>query len=289
MKINKRVIINLFLLAIMVMGSFSAAYAVRVKSDEDAKIAGKLIDVAVAAGDSYGARIVAVAKALEGTPYAEPADNDSIGTVVANLHGFDKLGFINNVLAIVKASRKVSPTFNDYQNALVEVSRRKGVDIGFPSQLIYVSDWIVDNTYRGNIEEKTEYSTGGGFKTKTLDYVSRHKEEFPALKDSTVLDKVKLMEMGYRSHRIPHLKKQSINNKTTHELLADGDIIVLLANDMDFDLYDIGFVEMKNGMPYLIHLSRETGKVVEDEYPLPRLFKIENQHFYGYRWLRPKE
>ena len=155
--------------------------------------------------------------------------------------------------------------------------------------LIYVSDWIVDNVYRGNLKEMTEYVTGGGFKTKTLDYVSHHPEEYPALKNPEVLEKVKMNEMGYRSHRIPHLKKQSAANKPLHELMQTGDVIVMLSPQPDFDLYDIGVIEMRGGEPYLIHISHENGSVVADPYPLARLFKLDGQHFYGYRWLRPQE
>ena len=148
---------------------------------------------------------------------------------------------------------------------------------------------MVDNIYRGNLKEMTEYVSGGGFKTKTLDYMTRHKDEFPAMTDDAVSDKVRMNEMGYRSHRIPHLKKQSVANKPLHELMDDGDIIMMLSPEPDRDLYDIGFVELKEGEPYLIHISYDNGKVVADPYPLARLFKLESQHFYGYRWLRPQE
>ncbi len=119
--------------------------------------------------------------------------------------------------------------------------------------------------------------------------MTRHPDEYPALKNPAVLDKVRMAEMGYRSHRIPHLKKQSAGNKSLHELMNDGDIIMMLSNDVDFDLYDVGFVELVDGVPHLIHVTHDTGLVTVDPYPLQRLFKLENQHFYGYRWLRPQE
>ncbi len=109
------------------------------------------------------------------------------------------------------------------------------------------------------------------------------------MKNPETYDKVRMMEMGYRSHRIPHMKKQSSSNKPLHELMQDGDVVIMLSNEIDFDIYDIGFVEMKDGEPYLIHISHENGKVVADPYPMSRLFKLEGQHFYGFRWLRPQE
>lgn len=240
-------------------------------------------------GDTYGQRIVTAAKALSGIPYGKASDNDSIGSIVIRLDTLNQREFLNVALAAAKASYATNPGLRDFELALEEVSRKKGTDTGFPSQFIYGADWIVDNVYRGNVKEMTDYVPGSVFKTKTLDYVSRHKDEFPAMNDSLVRDKIRVMEMGYRSHRIPHQKKQTINNKAIKELIRDGDIIMMLAPEDDFDIYDIGIVAMKDNEPYLIHISREKGMVVEDEYPISRLFKIEGQFFYGYRWLRPTE
>ncbi len=264
-------------------------YAFRIHCEEDTVKISNLLRLTAENGGSLGERCVFVAHQLIDTPLAKAPDNDMDGTVVLDMHGFDRMGFVNNVIALAQASMKKLPTVKEFSLALEGVSRRKGIDEGFSSKLMYGADWIVDNVYRGNIKEMTEYLTGGGFKTKTLDYVTRHKDEFPALKDSVVYDKVKMAEMGYRSHRIPHLKKQSAGNKPLHELMQNGDIIMMLSPEIDYDIYDIGLIEMKDGVPYMIHISYETDKVVEDPYPLSRLFKIEGQHFYGYRWLRPEE
>lgn len=251
--------------------------------------AAELMQKTAAGGGSFGERCLAAAKELAGTPYGANGDNDEEGTIMVNLHEFDRMGFANNVMAIAYGSMKTAPRGEEYASYLERYSRKKGEDKGFTSQYLYGADWVVDNVYRGNLKEMTEYLPGGGFKVKTLDYVSHHPEEYPALKDSTVYDKVKMTEMGYRSHRIPHMKKQSAGNRQLHELMENGDIIMMLTNEMDRDVYDIGFVEMRGGEPYLIHISHESGKVEEDPYPLSRLFKIDNQRFYGFRWLRPAE
>ena len=283
---NQRFLTSIFVI-FMISLTLPVFSQVRVHCDEDIAKVEELLEVATNAGSGLGNRIVAVAQAMQGTSLGPKADNDSIGTIMVNLHTMDQLSFLNNVLAIAIAARKPAPGFNDYVAELERISRKKGKDEGFASQLFYGSEWITENVYNGTIKEMTEYLTGGGMKTKTLDYVTRHKDDFPALADSLVMDKMKQREMGLRSHRIPHLKKQSAGNKSLHELLTNGDIIMLLSNDTDFDFYDVGFVELKDGVPYLIHFNTNEGLLKEDEVPLPRLFKIENQRFYGYRWLHP--
>lgn len=244
---------------------------------------------AAKSGNDFGSRIVAAAGALRGIPMGKAADNDSEGTIMVRLDSLNQRELIYITLAAAKTAGQSVPTLREFEKNLENISRRKGVDEGFASQFLYGSDWIVDNVYRGNLKEMTEYLDGGGSRTKTLDYVSRHRDEFPAMADSVTADKVKVVEFGYRSHRIPHLKKQSVGNKSVKELLHNGDIIIMLSPENDFDIYDIGFVSMENGEPYLIHISGDEGKVVKDQYPLARLFKVKGQFFYGYRWLRPLE
>lgn len=239
--------------------------------------------------DNYGDRIVAAAKAMQDIPLGKAADNDSLGTIMIRLDSLNQREFIYMAIAAAKTAEQSVPMLHDFEKNLEDISRRKGKDEGFSSQFLYGADWIIDNVYRGNLKEMTEYLDGGSYKTKTLDYVSRHQEEFPAMANPDVADKVKVVEFGYRGHRIPHLKKQSIGNKNVKELLQNGDIIILNPHDTDFDIYDIGIVSFENGEPHLIHISKQTNKVSTDPYPLSRLFKIEGQFFYGYRWLRPTE
>ena len=278
------------LLIFMTVMSFQTVKASpTVHCAEDSVKVTEILAVINQKGGTLGERVVTAAQSLEGIPWGPSWQADSIGTLTVDLHKLDRLEFINTAMALAFASQKAAPSFKDFETEYEKMSRRKGIDDGYASQLIYSSEWIVDNIHRGNLKEMTEYLTGGGFRTKTLDRLSRNRADYPALKDSVTFDKIKMIEMGYRSHRIPHLKKQSISNKQVHELLAEGDIIIMLAPDTDYDLYDIGIVDMKDGIPYLIHIPYDRESVVRDEITLPRRFKIDGQHFYGYRWLRPAE
>lgn len=284
----KSYILKLFICAFFLSSGIVSVSAVRYHCGADSLKVRELLDAA-ANGDTYGRKIVEAARYLKGTPLGKPADNDSIGTLVIRLDTLSRREFLNVCIAAAKAMTYPTGNLRDFEKALEEISRQKGVDEGFVSQFRYGSDWIIDNISRGNLKEMTDYLDGGSFRTKTLDYVNRHPEEYPAMADSAVRERVRILEMGYRSHRIPHQKKQSIGNKNLRELLNDGDIIMMLSPDTDTDVYDAGFVVMKDNQPYLIHIFTQTDEVVEDEYPLPRLFKIEGQFFYGYRWLRPTE
>lgn len=262
--------------------------AIRYHCPEDSTRVLKLIENAKT-GDSYGEKVVAAAKSLKGISLAPAADNDSTGTIVIRLDSLNRREFINVALAAAKTAELTAPTLRDFERNLESISRKKGTDEGFASQFLYGADWIVDNVYRGNLKEMTDYFDGGSYRTKTLDFVSRHPELFPAMKDPETADKIRVAEFGYRSHRIPHLKKHYANDKKLKELIQNGDIIIMNAPDADFDIYDIGIVSIENGEPTLIHIPHSENVVTLDPYPIPRLFKIEGQYFYGFRWLRPLE
>lgn len=285
---KRNIIILKIILLLCIMLPVGMEGKVRYHCGNDSIRVMELIEKAKRA-ENYGDRIVLAAKALEDTPYASAADNDTEGTIMIRLDSLNQREFINMVLAAAKTVGLTSPSLRDFEKNLENISRKKGKDEGFASQFIYGADWIVDNVFRGNIKEMTEYLDGGSYKTKTLDYVTRHADQFPAMADSVTAEKVRVAEFGYRSHRIPHLKKQSIGNKNVKELLKPGDIIIMSPMDEDFDIYDIGIVSIENGEPTLIHISREKGAVTVDPYPLTRRFKIDGQFFYGYRWLRPIE
>ena len=72
-----------------------SASAFRLHCEEDTVKINKILSMAAQNGGSIGERCVFVAKQLEGTPWSEPHDNDSIGTIMVNLHSFDRMGFVN--------------------------------------------------------------------------------------------------------------------------------------------------------------------------------------------------
>ena len=126
------------------------------------------------------------------------------------------------------------------------------------------------------------------FKTKSLDYLTRHRSEFPALADSAAFDRQKMIEMGFRSHKIPYMKRQSFEWKDVESEMADGDIVMMLGNNPEFDWLAVGFVIQKEDGFHLLHASPEEGKVVLEEMPLSRYVKKYAGQIYGYRWFRLK-
>lgn len=238
---------------------------------------------------SEGDRMVKAAEALIGAGRDDYYSRDSIADLRINVHSFTPLMFVNNVIALVKASEKPGPadwqTFND---EFIDISTRRGEYHGFPSIMYHSSDWIGDNISRGNISELTENFSGAVARTKSLDEMTRKRTEFAALADSATFETVRMVEMGFRTHRIPSVKKEHIKKKEVIEELRNGDILLLVPNRDGIDIYDMGIIEMQNGVPYLIHLSPQTNEVIREKEELSRYMALMTKHFQGFRLLRLK-
>lgn len=237
-------------------------------------------------GADPSAKCGEIAMVFVGTPYEPVTEIDSLAHNVIRLDAFDDMSFLNAVTAI--ARQAVSPGHIrplEFSDELRNLTYRRGEDHGFPSKMVYAADWIVDNKSRGLVKEITE-NYSDSFKTKSLDFVTRNRGKYASLKDSSTYEAQKMVEMGFRTHKIPHMKRESSGNKDVAADLREGDIVMVLTNDPLLDTLTIGFLKKRDDGMHLIHVSREAGKVVEEEEPLPRFMKRNAKNTYGWRWLR---
>ena len=95
-----------------------------------------------------------------------------------------------------------------------------------------------------------------------------------------------MVEMGFRTHKVPHLKREQAFNRDIMSEMRDGDIIILLTPEQSTDALEIGVVREREDGFHLIHPSRTEGKVVEEKEALDRYLKRNAKRTYGWRWLR---
>lgn len=241
-------------------------------------------------GRRAGELMAMAALSLEGAGADTYYRTDSVGTLRINLESFTPLTFVENVIALTKAANY--PGVSDWRTfgrEFENIACRRGENTGFPSVMFHGADWISDNIARGNIVELTENYEGAVANTKSLDEMTRKRADFAALSDSTTFETVRMTEMGFRTHRIPMLKKETIKKKEIREDLRDGDIILLVSNPDGHDIYDMGIVTIEDGAPYFVHVSPYSHTVVKEKDELGRYMNLVTKYFKGYRLLRIKE
>lgn len=276
-----------YVLTGVVMAALSLqASAVRFHCEKDTAevvaVVRQLADV-----EGRGARVASAAEALVGRPADAAYYQDSTYTVSVNLDEFTPISFVNTALALAETAEHPSGGWRAYTKNFTNYSCRKGEDEGFSSIFYHTSDWLGDNIYRGNLNELTENGDARSM-TASLDYLSANRDKFAALKNEDVYERVRMHEMGFRSHKIPYLPKQAVGNKDFAANVKDGDIIILVTTKDRTDYYDLGIVKMEEDGPHLIHFDQKKGMVVKEADTLKRYFNLNTKYFSGFRLARGK-
>ena len=233
-----------------------------------------------------GKTALQIAERFVGRPYIAHSLEDSTEQLTINVAEFDCVTFVETVVALTLTTQISNPTWRDYTRYLESVRYRKGEMNGYASRLHYMTEWITDNVYRGNIREVTSEIGSVATMVKSLNYMSKNKDKYPALQDSTILAGIKNAEMGYRNHQIIYLKKEVVSKKTSYDNLKDGDIIVILSKVDGLDTSHVGFIKKIDGKPHLLHASSKAGSVIVDEMDLKEYFKRVARNSPGARILR---
>lgn len=232
-------------------------------------------------------RVASLAKDFIDLPYVAGTLEAEDERLTVNLDEVDCTTLIDNVLTLAVTAGEHRTSWRDFVYNLERLRYRGGEMKGYPSRLHYISDWIVDNTHRGNFEEVTNRCDLATYEIKTIDFMSANRNLYPALADSATFAKIKEAEIGYRSHRFPIIKTSRVA-KAAKTFLRTGDIIALCTGKKGLDVSHMGilFIDEKN-IPYLLHASSKAGKVILDTTPLDRY--LTTNRLTGIRVIRLKE
>ena len=233
-------------------------------------------------------RVYAVAREFLDVPYAAGTLESTDGEMLTvNLDRVDCTTLIDNIVAIGITAGEGRNSWRDFIYNLERTRYRGGSINGYASRLHYISDWIVDNTHRGNFEEVTNRSDLATYEVKTIDFMSQNRELYPALSDSATFAGIKEMEIGYRSHRYPIIKTSRVA-KAAKTFLRTGDIVALCTGKKGMDVSHMGIVVIDDkGVAHLLHASSKKGKVILDTVPLDRY--LTQNRLSGIRVIRLKE
>ncbi len=218
------------------------------------------------------------------TPYAAGTLEESPEMLTVDTEHLDCTTFVEmaTAMAITVANRRTS--WRDYVYNLQQLRYRGGNVDGYASRLHYISDWIVDNSHRGLLQEVTDRIGHADYAVKTLDYMTSHRASYPALADSANFAGVKNAEIGYRSHRFPYIKPQNIKNSDIRE----GDIIAIVTGIKGLDVSHLGIATIVDGKVHLMHASSKKGEVIIDPLPLQEYLR-KNRTAIGIRVIRIKD
>lgn len=231
-------------------------------------------------------RVGEIARMFVDTPYKSATLEIEPEGLVVNLDEMDCTTFVENVAALAITVGEGRSAWQDFLHNLTSIRYRAGTVNGYPSRLHYISDWIIDNSHRGNMREVTDNFPGVAYQVKTLDYMTANRDKYPALADDDTFNRMKNSEIGYRNHRFPYIKSGATGSRQLTQMLRDGDIVALVCRTPGLDVSHLGIIAIADdGVPHLLHASLKAGKVVIDPLPLSEYFK-KNRNLIGMRIIR---
>lgn len=232
------------------------------------------------------ARIAYFAKQFEGTPYAAHTLEGPVEVLTVRLDSLDCTTFVDISMALAYTIGERRTSWRDFVYNLRRLRYRNGEVDGYASRLHYISDWVVDNRHRGNIQDATEVFPRSNHLLRTIDFMSRNRDKYPALADSANFERIKAIENGYRLHRFPYIKSGDLGDKATKKAFKSGDVVALVTTNKTLDVTHLGII-IKNaaGEPYLLHASSTDGMVEMSKQPLCDFMK-RNRQWLGLRVIR---
>lgn len=282
--------ILIFLLAISPLGAFASRYSNEVRFFDEKNDTARITDMLVEASkiSKPGDRVSFFAHKFIGTPYVAHTLEDSVEVLTVNLSELDCTTFVETVMALAYTAGERRTSWRDYVYNLRRMRYRGGNVDGYPSRLHYISDWIVDNSHRGNFTEVTNRLPQNRSVIKTINFMSKHHNLYPALADSANLAKIKQVEQGYINHQYPILRTNSLGNKQVYQSLKEGDIVALTTSNKNLDVSHLGIITIVDGKPHLLHASSSLKKVTITTVPLYDFLR-RNTGLTGIRVIRLNE
>ena len=208
------------------------------------------------------------ARQLLGTPYVAHTLEGDEEMLTINIHELDCLTFIETLYALTRATLQQRYSWRDFAANIENVRYRGGKMGDYSSRIHYMSEWIIDNQMRGNLQEITPDLPHADYMIKNIDYMTKHPDQYRQLKnDSAMVEKIRRYEL--RNHRYPYLKRSWLNDKGVKAALRSGDFISLVTKMDGLDVSHNGIIIVdEKGDPYLLDASMSGGKVMLEAKPL---------------------
>lgn len=233
-------------------------------------------------------RIETIGRLFLETPYVAhtlEVDSGQPEVLTVNIDQLDCTTFVETVAALAKTVGEGRSSWHDFVYNLENIRYRNGQMTDYSSRLHYIADWIVNNTYRGNMQDATHLFPKVNYAVKSINFMSANRKRYTALSDSTQYERIRSIEDGYRNHRYPYIKTIDLSDKATKAAFRAGDIVALTSNLKNLDVTHLGIIVIRDGQPYLMHASSSLGKVVITEVPLDEFMK-RNRSLTGLRVFR---
>jgi cell wall-associated NlpC family hydrolase len=209
-----------------------------------------------------------------GQPYVPHTLEVTPEALVCNLTQFDCYTFVETVVALTWA-RHGNGQLADFQNHLQQNRYRNGQLNGYGSRIHYFLEWMQQAARNGVVKDITA-TLGGQQRTKTIDFMTKHRPLYAGLSDAAAVRQVAQAEAQLSKHTWYVIPKNQVARVESQ--LQDGDIVAMVSAVPGLDINHEGFVVKKGDRAYLLHASTEAKRVVVSSEPLADYLQRIKKH-----------
>jgi hypothetical protein len=204
--------------------------------------------------------VAAIGRQFLDAPYeGHTLDRTPDETIVTNLHSFDCVTYVENVLALARTVKNNRLSFDAYREELIRMRYRGGRPAGYSSRLHYFSEWIRDNEKKGVVQDFTA-AAGGTDVEKKINFMTGHRKSYPRLAADSNFAAIQSIEKKLSAEHLHNLA--TINIRAAEQGIWDGDIIAVTTSVPGLDVTHTGIaVRNEKGEVRLMHAPDEGGKV----------------------------
>ena len=207
-----------------------------------------------------GALILDVGRYFLDFPYeSNTLERQGKETLVINLRGFDCFTFVENCVVLAGLIRKGKSHFTSYAAQLKNIRYRQGISKGYSSRLHYFTDWLYDNEQKGILKNVTRRTGGEPFR-KHINFMSRHRESYPALRVEKSFREMVAIEKRLSRRLLHHVPKAALGK--SEETVENGDLIAITTSIEGLDIIHVGLALRRGKGLHLLHASEIEKKVV---------------------------
>lgn len=229
-------------------------------------------------------RVIAVSQEFLGTPYVGGTLNiPPQEQLYVSTSQVDCSTFVEMVMALAIASGIENSDIEDFLRMLQTLRYRDGKILGFPSRLHYISEWALDNGRRGNFREITSECQWAKKRVKTIDFMTKNRQLYPAMANDSVFQAIKGSEKELKDLEFSYIPVSMVD-EASKSYLKSGDIVAIVTDKAGLDVSHVGILNIRNGISYLIHASSKYKKVINDTTTLREY--LQRQHSPGIRVFR---
>ncbi|PWJ40085.1 N-acetylmuramoyl-L-alanine amidase-like domain-containing protein [Sediminitomix flava] len=225
-----------------------------------------------------GEEVIQLARTFLGTPYVASTLEGKTEELRVCLKGQDCVTFVEYSLALSITSPTSKNPIEAFTESLEKVRYRNGKLDGYASRLHYYTEWLSDNSKKGFIKNRTQ-TCGGEYIDERIDFISKHRDSYPALKNDIVYDSILTIENTIaesQNSEKPSDFHYFIPKEKIHEVedcIKNGDIIALCTSIEGLDISHVGFAFHKNGRLHFMHASLTHKQVEITDKPLYEYLK----------------